>query len=137
MTPNTMPVPSMSWRCCWLSRACRETTRGLRYGDEGGAETLLICWGSTYLPCREAVDILRMRGHSAAMLHFAQIWPLDREAVKQCIGERKRVAIVEGNAWGQFASILREQQLVGDVELVTRYDGLPFTAIEIADRIEG
>ncbi len=107
------------------------------YGDEGGAETLLICWGSTYLPCREAVDILRMRGHSAAMLHFAQIWPLDREAVKQCIGERKRVVIVEGNAWGQFASILREQQLVGDVELVTRYDGLPFTAIEIADRIEG
>ena len=106
------------------------------HGDDD-ARTLLICWGSTYLPCREAVDVLRMRGVSAAMLHFAQIWPLDPDAIREQIGSRERVICVEGNAWGQLAMILREQQVIGDAELLTRYDGLPLTAAEIADRVEG
>jgi 2-oxoglutarate ferredoxin oxidoreductase subunit alpha len=101
------------------------------------ADTLLLCWGSTYLPCREAVDVLQMRDHSVAMLHFAQVWPLDREAVCAQIGERERVICVEGNAWGQLAAILREQQIVGDTEMITRYDGLPLTAEEIAAQVEG
>lgn len=107
------------------------------YRDEDHALTLLICWGSTWLPCREAVDVLRMRGHSVAMLHFAQLWPLNREAVRERLGTRDRVICVEGNAWGQLASILREQGIIGAVELITRYDGLPFTAAEIAARVEG
>lgn len=106
------------------------------YRDEDGAETLLLCWGSTYLPCREAVDILRMRGMSVAMLHFAQLWPLHRETVRERIGSRERIVCAEGNAWGQLAAVLREQQLIGEVELVTRYDGLPLTAAEIAARVE-
>ncbi|NLO06570.1 MAG: 2-oxoacid:acceptor oxidoreductase subunit alpha [candidate division WS1 bacterium] len=107
------------------------------YRDDEGAGTLLICWGSTYLPCREAVDILRMNGHNASMLHFGQIWPLNRDAVREAIGSRERVISVEGNAWGQFACVLREQGLIGEVELLTRYDGLPFTAEEIVARVEG
>lgn len=107
------------------------------YRDEDHALTLLICWGSTWLPCREAVDLLRMRGHSVAMLHFAQLWPLNREAVRERLGTRERVICVEGNAWGQLASVLREQGIIGEVELLTRYDGLPFTAMEIAARVEG
>ncbi|MFO8079910.1 MAG: 2-oxoacid:acceptor oxidoreductase subunit alpha [Armatimonadota bacterium] len=107
------------------------------YRDDDGAETLLICWGSTYLPCKEAVDILQIRGHNAAMLHFAQVWPLDRKAICAQIGERERVICVEGNAWGQLAAILREQQIVGDTEMITRYDGLPLTAEEIVSKVEG
>ena len=107
------------------------------YRDEDHALALLICWGSTWLPCREAVDVLRMRGHSVAMLHFAQLWPLNREAVRERLGARNRVICVEGNAWGQLATVLREQGIIGEVELLTRYDGLPFTAAEIAARVEG
>ena len=44
-------------------------------------EQLLVCWGSTYGPCREAVDRLNADGGSAAMVHFAQVWPLNAEAV--------------------------------------------------------
>ncbi len=107
------------------------------YGDDEGADTLLLCWGSTYLPCREAVDILRYRGHNVAMLHFAQLWPLDREEVCARIGDRERVICVEGNAWGQLGSLLRERQIIGDTEMITRYDGLPLTAEEIAAQVEG
>lgn len=107
------------------------------YRDEGGAKVLLVCWGSTQLPCREAVDILRLRDIPAAMLHFGQVWPLHRDEVRSRLGKRDRVICVEGNAWGQLALILREQQIIGDVELITRYDGLPLTAEEIVARVEG
>ena len=108
-----------------------------RYPDDGEGDTLLICWGSTWLPCREAVESLRYRGHSVAMLHFAQVWPLNPDEVRARIGERDRVICVEGNAWGQLAAILREQQIIGDTEMITRYDGLPLTAEEIAAQVEG
>jgi 2-oxoglutarate ferredoxin oxidoreductase subunit alpha len=101
------------------------------------AASLLVCWGSTYLPCREAVDVLRVHGESVGMMHFAQLWPLDTEEIRLRLGYRERVVFVEGNAWGQLASVMREQNVIDEVELITRYDGLPLTAEEIAARLEG
>jgi len=43
---------------------------------------------------------------------------------------------VEGNATGQFASVLREAGALGECELMLRYDGRPFSAEEIAARAE-
>jgi len=101
------------------------------------ADTLLVAWGSTYGPCREAVDILNAEGRPAAMTHFAQVWPLDVQAIRPFLrhGGAKRVIAVEGNATGQFASVLREAGALGDCEAVLRYDGMPFTGEEIAARV--
>jgi 2-oxoglutarate ferredoxin oxidoreductase subunit alpha len=96
------------------------------YGPEK-AETLLIVWGSTYGPCREAVDAINADGGSAAMLHFAQVWPLDAARIAEALGRRKRIVCVEGNQTGQFASLLREVDAIGECELVGRYDGFPLT----------
>ena len=112
-----------------------------RYGPPD-AHTLLLAWGSTYGPCREAVDILNANDHHAAMLHFAQVWPLNAEVVRNVIGERasaaaqpaRRVICVEGNATGQFASLLREQGVLAECELILKYDGMPFTGAEIGRR---
>jgi len=109
-----------------------------QYGPDD-AERLLVCWGSTYGPCREAVDILNGRGLSAAMLHFTQVWPLDVDRIGSILGKnaaQRRIIAVEGNATGQFASILREAGALTECELVLRYDGLPFTGEEIARRVE-
>ena len=105
-----------------------------RHGPER-AETLLLAWGSTYGPAREAVDLLAGGGESAAMLHFAQLWPLDADAVRAAVGSPKRLVSVEGNQTGQFATLLRSEGLLGDCELLTNYSGLPFTGSEIAERI--
>lgn len=113
---------------------CRETLPPSLYGPED-AETLLICWGSTYGPCREGVDLLNGEGQSVAMAHFVQVWPLQAETAREVIGQRKRVICVEGNARGQFASVLREIGAIGPCELLTRYDGMPFTGLEIARRV--
>jgi len=100
------------------------------------AETLLLTWGSTYGPAREAVDILNLDGVSAAMLHFSQVWPVNAPAVRGALERRRRVVSVEGNQTGQLASLLREVGLLSECELMTRYDGLPFTGREIAARVK-
>jgi len=100
------------------------------------AETLLMAWGSTYGPCREAVDLINKSGGSAAMLHFGQVWPLNVWKARKAIAGSKRVVSVEANQTGQFASLLHQQGLDDKIELVTRYDGLPFTAGYILDALE-
>ena len=107
------------------------------YGPQD-AEHLLIAWGSTYGPVREAVDILQDRGLAVAMLHFAQVWPIDTVRVKSVLAAgmgKRKITSVEGNSTGQFAAVLREVGVLSDCELLLRYDGLPFTGGEIVERI--
>ena len=107
------------------------------YGPEK-ADCLLIAWGSTYGPCREAVDILNAAGSPTAMVHFSQVWPLDVAAVRAAIaaaGSKPRLVSVEGNATGQCASVLRQLGALDGCELILKYDGMPFTGEEIAERV--
>lgn len=113
----------------------------VRYGPEV-AETVLIAWGSTYGPCREAVDLLNDRGRRVAMVHFCQVWPLDPDSVKAILvgpGQEAegstRFLSVECNQTGQFASVLREQGILAHCGLISKYDGMPYTAVEIARRV--
>jgi 2-oxoglutarate ferredoxin oxidoreductase subunit alpha len=103
------------------------------YGPEDAAE-VLICWGSTHGPCREGVDRLNAAGRQVAMLHFAQVWPINTEAARAALAQVTRLACVEGNQGGQFAGLLREVGVLEDCERITRYDGLAFTGEEIARR---
>ena len=97
-------------------------------------EQLLVCWGSTYGPCREAVDRLNDAGGAAAMLHFSQVWPLEAERLRPLLGRAGRLHVVEGNATGQFAAVLRQAGVLAECEPLLRYDGMPFTGEEIAAR---
>ena len=112
-----------------------------RYGP-ADADHLLVCWGSTYGPCREAVDRLNSAGAGVAMLHFPQVWPLDAKAVRRAIGIQgdeaqapDRLTVVEGNQTGQFRTVLAEAGVAREAQSLTRYDGLPFTA-DIVERIQ-
>ncbi|MFA7172027.1 MAG: 2-oxoacid:acceptor oxidoreductase subunit alpha [Kiritimatiellia bacterium] len=105
------------------------------YHGPDGAEILIICWGSSYGPMREGVDALNNAGRSAAMLHAAQVWPLSPSAWKPHLKGRHRIYCVEGNQTAQFAALLRETGVLTQAENILRYDGLPFTGTEIAERI--
>ena len=67
------------------------------------------------------------------MLHFSQVWPIAARQAAETLDGR-RIICVEGNQTGQFASVLREAGLIGKCDLLLRYDGLPFTGEEIAER---
>ena len=45
------------------------------------------------------------------------------------------MVVIEGNARGQFLSLLREGGAVDTAEFIGRYDGLPFTGEEIARKV--
>jgi len=122
-----------------LEGMTREAVPPEWYGPKE-ATRLLICWGSTYGPCREAVDLLNSDGASAAMLHFSQVWPINRRAVDLLLGPTRveKVTVVEANATGQFGALLRESGCgrLARHDSMLKYDGLPFTGEEIARRAE-
>ncbi len=100
----------------------------------GPAAEALLCWGSNYGPCREAVDLLRAAERDFCMIHFAQVWPLDAKRIAPLLAGR-RIHVVEGNATAQLAGLLRSVGALADHSLVLRYDGLQFTGQEIAERV--
>jgi 2-oxoglutarate ferredoxin oxidoreductase subunit alpha len=116
-----------------LAGLTRQALAPERYGPEG-AENVLVAWGSSYGPCREAVDILNAHGGSFALAHFAQVWPVNAPAARAILAGR-RVICVEGNFTGQFASLLHGLDVIGPCDRVLRYDGLPLTAEYIVRKV--
>lgn len=104
------------------------------YGDPEGA-TLLACWGSTLGAALEAAVVRHARGEKTAVLHFSQVYPLVGESFLPILARARRTVMVEGNACGQLARRIRQDTGFVFDALVTRYDGLPFTAAYILDRL--
>ena len=79
---------------------------------------------------------MNRNGDNAALLHFAQVWPLD---VPGGTGRRlrrsSRITVVEGNCTGQFAALLRLAGIMVQHDAVLHYDGLALTADIILDRL--
>lgn len=105
------------------------------YPDPADSDEALVCWGSTYGPCREAVDILKARGRKVCMVHFAQVWPIDPAKAAPVLKGRK-VTAVEGNCNAQLALLLKQAGVLDDYKTILRYDGLPFTAEYIVREAE-
>lgn len=91
------------------------------------ADILLVTWGSSRGACMEAADELNARGIKTALLHFYQVWPLIPEQFLPDFEKAKRVVIVESNATGQLARVIRSISGYEIKESVLRYDGLPIT----------
>ncbi len=105
-----------------LTAECLPPTR---FGPER-AEHLVVCWGSTFGVCRDAVERLRAQGADVALAHFSQVWPLDRERLAPLFAGYGNVIVVENNATGQFARLLRAEGIAPRTVPVAKYDGLPF-----------
>lgn len=67
-------------------------------------ETLVIGWGSSYHAIKEAIDDLN--NSKIAGIHFSQVFPLPK-ATKQILSKAKNLLLIEGNATGQFANLLK------------------------------
>lgn len=104
-------------------------------GDDN-PDIILVSWGSSQGAVQEAVAILQKNGIAAASLHFEQIWPLVPEQFIDSLLKTSRVVCVEGNATGQFARLIRRETGFAIKELILRYDGLPFTADYIVDKLK-
>ena len=91
------------------------------------ADLVLIGWGSTKGAIDEAVDRTRAAGRKVGAVHFTELWPLPELVFPR----GPRYWVVEGNATGQLARVLRAEVGLEVEARISRYDGLPIDAATI------
>jgi 2-oxoglutarate ferredoxin oxidoreductase subunit alpha len=113
----------------------KEIESPLTYGADK-AEITLISWGSTYGAVHEAVDILRGGGMPVNMLQLNQLWPFPAEELSDALSSVRTSYVVEGNASGQLARLIRTETGIKVSGKILKYDGRPFTPAYIAERVK-
>jgi 2-oxoglutarate ferredoxin oxidoreductase subunit alpha len=107
------------------------------YGPPEG-NVLLVGWGSTEGPIREAVDRARAAGDSVSAIHFKYINPLP-PGLENIFSGFNHILVVEMNdeglyGYGQFAGLLRARYSDPKIRGLTKTDGLTFKVKEILER---
>lgn len=95
-------------------------------------KNLVVCWGSTREAVAEALDELDR--DDTAMLHFTQVWPVPQSAGGY-LAKARRSVIVENNATGQFAALLKQETGTAVDEKILKYNGLAFNVEELVEKI--
>jgi 2-oxoglutarate ferredoxin oxidoreductase subunit alpha len=108
------------------------------YGESRG-QTLLVGWGSTFGPIREAVDRARAQGKSVSSIHLRHLHPLP-SGLENVFARFDRIVVAEMNdqglyGYGQLATILRARFCEPKISSLTKTDGLTFRVKEILQGI--
>ncbi|MFN7138614.1 MAG: 2-oxoacid:acceptor oxidoreductase subunit alpha [Limisphaerales bacterium] len=110
------------------------------YGPSEG-NVLLVGWGSTEGPIREAVDRARAAGDSVSSLHIKHIFPLPN-GLEEIFAGFNHIFVVEMNdeglyGYGQLGALLRARYCDPKIKGMTKTDGLTFKVREILERAKG
>jgi 2-oxoglutarate ferredoxin oxidoreductase subunit alpha len=109
------------------------------YGPPEG-NVLLVGWGSTQGPIREAVDKARAQGDSVSALHIKHLNPLPN-GLENIFSGFNHVLVVEMNdeglyGYGQLAQILRARYCDPKIRAINKTDGLTWKVREIIERAQ-
>ncbi len=107
------------------------------YGPPEG-NVLLVGWGSTQGPIREAVDRARAAGDSVSALHIKHLHPLPN-GLDNIFSGFTTVRVVEMNdeglyGYGQLAGLLRARYADPKIRGINKTDGLTWKVREILER---
>ena len=107
------------------------------YGPDEG-QILLVGWGSSQGPIREAVDRARGIGEAVSGLTIKHINPLPN-GLEEIFKGFHHIFVVELNdegiyGYGQFASLLRARYCDPRIRGINKSDGLTWKVKEILDR---
>ncbi len=97
------------------------------YGDRQ-TKILLVGYGSTYGPMKEAVDHLSGE-HSIGMLHFSEVYPfplLEKFDYADLLKKASLAICIENNVSSQFARLMRAETGFKFGACINKYDGRPF-----------
>jgi len=120
----------MDKRMSKLAAAAAEMRPPKRYGSEK-ADLTLVCWGSSYGPCREAVNLLNSNGDSANLLHFSDLWPFPEDEAARMLKACRHTVAVEQNYTSQLARLIRMSSGLSVEQTINKYDGRPFSPEDI------
>ena len=95
---------------------------------DGGADLLVLGWGSTFGAIGAAVRRLRADGHRVARAHLTHLNPFPAD-LGDVLREYPKVLVPEMNL-GQLSRLVRAEFLV-DARSYNKVQGLPFTSAEL------
>ena len=96
------------------------------------ADTIVVCWGSTYNIVVEAIK--QLERDDVSILHFKQVYPLHDDTQKYFEKAQNKI-IIENNATGQFGSLLKLYAGVDMQKKILKYNGLPFSVEELTHEL--
>ncbi len=105
-----------------------------RFGDEN-PDILIVTWGSTKGPVKEAVYRLLEDGRKVGMIIPKILNPLPREGFLDIIEAAPEVLVVEMNYTGQLEGLLRKQT-VRPYHRLNRLHGNPVTWLEVTEKVD-
>ena len=91
-------------------------------------KTLVIGWGSTYGPIKEAFE--NIKNDSIGFLYFKQLYPL-HHSTKNFLTNAEKTIIFENNAQGQFSDLIKLKTGFEINKKVLKYNGMPFSVEEV------
>ncbi len=109
-----------------------ETLMPTEIGDVAHADTVVVTWGSNRGVVEEALEILDRE--DLAALHFHQVYPLPEKAKK--LLAKKKVVVLENNAGGQFANLLKLEYGLKIADTILKYNGDPFSVEEVVKKLK-
>ncbi|HEX5222001.1 MAG TPA: 2-oxoacid:acceptor oxidoreductase subunit alpha [Verrucomicrobiae bacterium] len=109
------------------------------YGPSEG-NVLLVGWGSTQGPIKEAVDRARAAGDSVSSIHIKHLNPLP-PGLENIFSGFNHVLVVEMNdeglyGYGQLGGLLRSRFCDPKITGINKTDGLTFKVKEILERVK-
>jgi 2-oxoglutarate ferredoxin oxidoreductase subunit alpha len=107
----------------------------------GEGNVLLVGWGSTEGPIREAVDRARASGDSVSSIHLRHINPLP-PGLENIFSGFHHVFVVEMNdeglyGYGQLGAILRARYCNASIRGINKTDGLTWKVKDILAAAKG
>jgi 2-oxoglutarate ferredoxin oxidoreductase subunit alpha len=122
-----------------LQRLAAELPVPQVFGPPEG-NVLLVGWGSTQGPIREAVERARSAGDSVSALHLRHISPLPN-GLEEIFAGFNDVVVVEMNdeglyGYGQLGGILRARYCTAKIRGLNKTDGLTWRVREILERVK-
>jgi 2-oxoglutarate ferredoxin oxidoreductase subunit alpha len=97
------------------------------------AKIVIMPWGGSKGPAKEAYNTLRERGVDVGWLYTMYLHPLP-PGLLDVLQSKDLVIVPELNFQGQWSGILRMDRVTA--ESITQYTGLPFKGSELVDRVE-
>lgn len=98
---------------------------------EGEGNIIVLGWGSTKHIIKEAVE--RVGDERVSAIHFSWVHPLS-ELQLALLRNAKAIVVVENNATGQFAKLLRMHGIAIHTQIL-KSDGLSFFADELSKKL--
>ncbi len=96
------------------------------FGPEG-ANTALVCWGSSFGAVKEALNEICKKENKVRMIHLSEMWPFPRSAFIAALKGVQKFIVIESNATGQLAHLIRSETGLQADRLILRFDGRPLT----------